>query len=82
MTVKNPNVLAKISTFYQGKVIRNFFPKHAFYTTTTITFICIRKNKNKTKKEIIIVMILITYNQVISLLDDRILSRKLFNNKI
>ena len=34
------------------------------------------------EKEIIIIMILITDNQVTSFLDDRILSRKLFNSEI
>jgi len=43
----------------------------------------VRKKKNKKKKKlIIIIMILITGNQVTSFLDDRILSRKLFNSEI
>jgi len=41
-----------------------------------------RKKQEQKEKEIIIIMILITDNQVTSFLDDRILSRKLFNNEI
>ena len=57
----------------------------------TITFICmtiiiysIAKGtlKQEQQEKEIIIMILITDNQVTSFLDDRILSRKLFNNEI
>ena len=57
----------------------------------TITFICmtiiiysIAKStlKQEQQEKEIIIMILITDNQVTSFLDDRILSRKLFNKKI
>ena len=57
----------------------------------TITFVCmtiiiysIAKGtlKQEQQEKEIIIMILITDNQVTSFLDDRILSRKLFNNKI
>ena len=57
----------------------------------TITFICITiiiysiakdTLKQEQQEKEIIIMILITDNQVTSFLDDRILSRKLFNNEI
>ena len=83
-----------LCNIYIGTVFLQIYicKKTAFlHNNITITFICmtiiiysIAKGtlKQEQQEKEIIIMILITDNQVTSFLDDRILSRKLFNNEI
>ena len=84
-------VCADLASVERALKLVEEFGKTAGLCIITITFIwmtiiiySIAKStlKQEQQEKEIIIMILITDNQVTSFLDDRILSRKLFNNEI